>query len=132
MKEVSKTLSYKGKEYKIVFNLNVIEAIQKEYGSLDRWGDLTDGKRKDEKGKKVDTEVDFSALIFGITEAVNEGIDIDNEDREEKLPFLTRRQVARMISELGQAKVTEELNNLVIESTKTTTDEDDEDDEKNA
>ncbi|MEE3334039.1 MAG: hypothetical protein VZR54_07165 [Ruminococcus sp.] len=129
MKEVSKTLSYKGRDYKIVFNLNVIEAIQKEYGSLEAWGDLTDGKKKDEKGKKVDTEVDFSALIFGIMEAVNEGIDIDNEDREEKLPFLTHRQVARMISELGQEKVTEELNNLVIESTKTTTDEDD---EKNA
>lgn len=132
MKEVSKTLSYKGRDYKIVFNLNVIEAIQKEYGSLEAWGDLTDGKKKDEKGKKVDTEVDFSALIFGIMEAVNEGIDIDNEDRDEKLPFLTHRQVARMISELGQEKVTEELNNLVIESTKTTTDEDDEDDEKNA
>lgn len=129
MKEVSKTLSYKGRDYKIVFNLNVIEAIQKEYGSLEAWGDLTDGKRKDKNGKKVDTEVDFTALIFGIQEAINEGIDIDNEDREEKLPFLNHRQVARMISELGQAKVTEELNNLVIESTKTTTDEDD---EKNA
>ena len=28
MKEISKTLEYKGKEYKLVFNLNVMEVIQ--------------------------------------------------------------------------------------------------------
>lgn len=129
MKEVSKSLSYKGREYKIVFNLNVIEAIQKEYGSLERWGELTDGKKKDENGKKIDTEVDFTALIFGIQEALNEGIDIDNEDRAEKLPFLTHRQVARMISAIGEEKVIEDLNSLVIESNKGETDA--EDQEKN-
>lgn len=129
MKEVSKSLSYKGREYKIVFNLNVIEAIQKEYGSLERWGELTDGKKKDENGKKIDTEVDWTALIFGIQEALNEGIDIDNEDRAEKLPFLTHRQVARMISAIGEEKVIEDLNSLVIESNKGETDA--EDQEKN-
>ena len=43
MKEISKTLEYKGKEYKLVFNLNVMEVIQDEYGTLENWGKLTDG-----------------------------------------------------------------------------------------
>ena len=43
MKDISKTLEYKGKEYKIIFNLNVMQAIQEAYGSLDNWANLTDG-----------------------------------------------------------------------------------------
>ena len=126
MKEVSKTIAYNGKNYKIVFNLNVLEAIQEKYGSVEAWGDLTDGKRKDENGKKIEGEIDLSALIFGFTEALNEGIDIDNETRSEKEPFLTRKQVARMITAIGQETATEELNDLVIDSIK------DKDAEKNA
>ena len=44
MKDYEKTLQYKGRDYRLVFNLNVMEAIQAEYGSLDVWGDLTDGE----------------------------------------------------------------------------------------
>ena len=118
MKEVSKTITYNGKNYKIVFNLNVLEAIQEKYGTVEAWGELTDGKRKDENGNKIKGEVDLSALIFGFTEALNEGIDIDNETRSEKEPFFTRKQVARIISAIGQETATEELNDLVIDSSK--------------
>ena len=43
MKEISKTLEYKGKKYKLVFNLNVMQVIQDKYRTLEYWGKLTDG-----------------------------------------------------------------------------------------
>lgn len=110
MREVSKKISYKGKDYKLVFNLNVMEIIQDEYKSLDEWGALTDGKSG---------EVNVKALIFGLTAMLNEGIEISNEDNNEKEPLLTHRQVGRMLSEVGIENITDDMNNLVVDSTKT-------------
>ena len=45
IKEVSSKITYKDKEYKLVFNLNVMEKIQDEYKTLDKWGELTDGSK---------------------------------------------------------------------------------------
>ena len=59
MKEISKTLEYKGKNYKLVFNLNVMEVIQDKYGTLEKWGKLTDGAEND-------GEPNAKAVIFGI------------------------------------------------------------------
>ena len=109
MKEVSKTINYKGKDYKLVFNLNVMEVIQEEYRTINAWGELTDGKSG---------EVDVKALKFGFAAMLNEGIDIDNEDREVKEPFLTLKQVGRMLSEIGFNQVTEDMNEVVVESVK--------------
>jgi hypothetical protein len=111
MREVSNTINYKGKDYKIVFNLNVMEAIQEEYKTLDNWGSLTDGKG--ESG-----EVDIKALIFGFTEMLNEGIEISNEDNGTNEPLLTKKQVARILSDYGVENATNDINNVVIESTK--------------
>ncbi len=107
MREVSKKISYKGKDYKLVFNLNVMEIIQDEYKSLDEWGALTDGKAG---------EVNIKALIFGLTAMLNEGIEISNEDNNTKEPLLTHRQVGRMLSEVGIENITDEMNDLVVES----------------
>lgn len=109
MKEVSSQLTYKGKVYKLVFNLNVMERIQDEYGTLDKWGELTDGKSG---------EVNIKALVFGITEMINEGIDIENDDNNTSEPFVTHKKVGRMLTELGLENVAQNMNNLVIESTK--------------
>lgn len=110
MKEVSKVINYKGKDYKIVFNLNVMEIIQEEYGTINKWGELTDG------GK--DGEADVKALKFGFTAMLNEGIDINNEDNGTNEPYLTPKQVGRILSDIGAAQVTEDINNVVIESVK--------------
>ena len=110
MREVSKKISYKGKDYKLVFNLNVMEIIQDEYKSLDEWGALTDGKAG---------EVNVKALIFGLTAMLNEGIEISNEDNNEKAPLLSHRQVGRMLSEVGIENITDDMNSLVVDSTKT-------------
>ena len=107
MREVSKKISYKGKDYKLVFNLNVMEIIQDEYKSLDEWGSLTDGKAG---------EVNIKALIFGLTAMLNEGIEISNEDNNTKEPLLTHRQVGRMLSEVGIENITDDMNALVVES----------------
>jgi hypothetical protein len=118
MKEVSKTINYKGRDYKIVFNLNVMEEIQEEYGSLNKWGDLTDGKGS-ENG-----ETDVKALLFGFRAMLNEGIDIDNEENGTNEPFLTTKKVGRILSDIGIEKANEDINSVVIESVKS--------DEKNA
>lgn len=121
MKEVSREVEYKGKVYKIVFNLNVMEAIQDKYGSIEAWGDLTDGT-VDRDGKPLPEgetgEIDIKALVFGFQEMINEGIEIDNEDNGTNDPPLTHKQVGRIISALTQEKVAREVNDLVIDSTK--------------
>lgn len=108
MKDINGKLQYKDKTYNLVFNLNVMESIQQEYGSIEEWGKLTDGK---------EGEPDAKAVIFGFTEMINEGIDIENEDSEEKKPFLSRKQVGRMITEIGLKESTDKLNDTVINST---------------
>lgn len=115
MKEVSTNITYKDKEYKLVFNLNVMEEIQDEYGSINKWGELTDGKSG---------EVNIKALVFGLTSMINEGIDISNEDNGTNEPYLTHKKVARIITDLGLEKVNSDMNAVVVESVKS--------DEKNA
>lgn len=111
MKEISKTLEYKGKNYKLVFNLNVMEVIQDKYGTLEKWGKLTDGAEND-------GEPNAKAVIFGITAMLNEGIDIENEENGTKEKMLTNKQVGRMITEIGLQSSAQLMNGVVIESTK--------------
>jgi hypothetical protein len=110
MKELSSKITYKDRDYKLVFNLNVMEEIQDMYESVDTWGSLTDGKSG--------TEVNIKALVFGITAMINEGIEIDNEENGTNEPPMSHKRVARIISEIGFAKVTKDMNELVVESVK--------------
>lgn len=110
MKEISKTLEYKGKKYNLVFNLNVMEVIQEKYGTLESWGKLTDGKEND-------GEPNAKAVIFGITAMLNEGIDIENEENGAKEKMLTKKQVGRMITEIGLKSSTQLMNGVVVDST---------------
>lgn len=145
MKEKETVFTVNGKEYKAIFNLNVMQSIQIEYGTFQKWGELTDGFVYDEDGNKVvkldekgkpitqevkdangnvvkqdvyeTREVDIKALIFGIKEMINEAIDIDNETATEKQPLLTEKQVGRLITAMGIANATNQLNQTVIDST---------------
>lgn len=110
MKDFNGVLHHKDKEYKLVFNLNVMESIQNEYGSLDAWGNLTDGSEHN-------GEPDAKAVIFGFREMLNEGIDIDNEDNGTDIKPLTLKQVGRMITSIGLEQATSKLNDTVINST---------------
>lgn len=108
MKDIDGEIQYREKTYKLVFNLNVMESIQKRFGSLQKWGDLTDGS---------EGEVDVEAVIFGFMEMLNEGIDIENDEQGADRPFLSLKQVGRIISELGFENATAKLNDTVIEAT---------------
>ncbi len=109
MKEITRIINYKGKELKMVFNLNVMEAIQDAYGTIEKWGELTDGEHG---------EVNIKALIFGFKEMLNEGIEIDNEENGTDEPLFTAKQVGRMISTIGIENTTENIQGVVIDSTK--------------
>ena len=100
------TLTYKGIEYDLVFNLNVMEEIQEEYGTVEKWGELTEA-----------SEPNAKAIKFGLTAMLNEGIEIYNEDNEEKRELLTLRKVGRIISEIGLLETATRLNKAVIDST---------------
>lgn len=115
MKDINGKIQLNDKEYPLVFNLNVMEQIQDEYGSLDKWGNLTDG---------TEGEPNAKAVIYGFTEMINEGIDIQNEEQGTNEPFLTKKQVGRLITQYGLIEATKTLNQTIIEST--------ESDEKNA
>lgn len=111
MKDYTGEIQYKDQTYKLVFNLNVMEAIQEEYGSLEEWGKLTDGST--ESG-----EPNAKAVILGFREMINEGIDMENEEHGSDIKPLTLRQVGRLITDVGLMQATSKLNETVIESTK--------------
>lgn len=108
MKDMCGHIQYKEKDYKLVFNLNVMEAIQEEYGSVEKWGDLTDGGEGEPNAK---------AVIFGFTQMLNEGIDITNDEEGMNDKPLTLKQVGRMITEVGLIEATKSMQNTVVKST---------------
>ena len=109
MKEISKEFEYKGKTYGLVFNLNVMAVIQEKYGTLEKWGKLTDGK---------DGEPNAQAIIFGLWAMINEYLDIQNEENGTEEKMLTNKQVGRMITEIGLQSSAQLMNGVVIDSTK--------------
>ena len=109
MKSYNGEFEYKGKKYKMVFNLNVMEQIQEEYGSFEAWAGLTDDSL---------SEPNIKAIKFGFTAMINEAIDIENEDNGTDIPHLTKNIVGRMITEVGISVMQKEMMNTVIESTK--------------
>jgi hypothetical protein len=107
MKEKETYFIANGVEYKAIFNLNVMQEIQNEYGTFTNWGNLVDSKE----------EPNIKALIFGIKSMLNEAIDIDNELLEQPKPFLTDKQVGRLITSMGLKETAVKLNETVVEST---------------
>ena len=109
MKEISKEFEYKGKTYGLVFNLNVMAVIQEKYGTLEKWGKLTDGK---------DGEPNAQAIIFGLCAMINEYLDIQNEENGTSEKPLTLKQTGRMITDIGLQSSAQLMNGVVIDSTK--------------
>ena len=110
MKDYEFEFEIENEKYGLVFNLNVMEAIQKQYGTVQKWGNLTDNKGGKEPNAK--------ALIFGFTEMINEFIDINNEKNGSNNPFLSQKQVGRIITRAGLNETAKKLNNAITESVK--------------
>lgn len=109
-KEMSGVIEYKGRKYELAFNLNVMQEIQKEYGSLAKWVDKTD---------TVDGEPNVEAVIFGFCAMLNEGIDIHNEDIGESVPMVSLKTAGRMLTEIGFDSAAEIMQSVVIKSSET-------------
>ena len=109
IKDYKFDLEIENKNYTLMFNLNVMQEIQEEYGTLEKWGELTDGKSG---------EVNVKALIFGLTAMMNEAIEIKNEEEGTNECLLTKKQVGRLITKAGIEKSAKKLNDAIVESTK--------------
>lgn len=99
-------LETKTEKYPMAFTLNVMEALQEKYGNLNEWTNLA---QKSE-------EPDIKALKFFMTEAINEGIEIENDLHGEKRKLLTSKQVGRILTEVGFATLTDKIRDTVSES----------------
>ena len=96
-------------KFPLAFTLNIMEALQDEYGTLSEWSELIRNQK----------EPNIKALKFFITEAINEGIDIENEKSDETRAPITSAKAGRIITEIGFQKVAKTINKMVSESVKT-------------
>ena len=115
MKDTIAYIETPKRKYPIVFNLNVMEEIQEQYGSLDAWGEKTQGEKEP---KIKDLKAGFLAMI-------NEGIDIENENNNTSEPFVTDKQLGRIMTQVGIDTILMAIRDLTVKSTKS------EDDGKN-
>ena len=109
MKDYKFDFEVDNKKYTLVFNLNVMESIQAKYGSVQKWGRLTDSKNGEPNAK---------ALIFGFCEMINEAIDMENDENNTSNPLLTLKQVGRIITKAGIQESAKKLNKAIAESVK--------------
>lgn len=135
MREELNHLKYGDELIPITCNINVLEIIQKKYGSFDKWSELI-APDYDEENNTL-AEPDYAAIKFGYAAMINEGIDIENEMNGENKPFKTEKQVARIISHIGietvSAQMAGEIEDFAPESDGddiTELNPDDEDDEE--
>ena len=78
-------------KFPLVFTLNVMESIQEKYGTIEAWSNLI----------QRDGEPDIKALKFFITEAINEGLEIEAERTGEKRKAITSKKAGRILTEIG-------------------------------
>ena len=105
-----KYLETKTEKFPYVYTLNIMEALQNEYGSLNAWGNLIE--------PQDGSEPNIKALLFFVKESINEAIDIQNEDSETQRDFVSEKKVGRIISEVGMKKVNELVKDIIIQATK--------------
>jgi hypothetical protein len=110
MKDEIRYIETKNCKYPICFNLNVMEELQEEYGSITNWGNIVENKDG--------VEPKVKDLKKGLLIMINEGIDIENEDKDIKREFLNHKQVGRIISEIGIVKISEIVKGLAVSSAK--------------
>ena len=84
-------LETKTEKYPLVFTLNVMEAIQEKYGTIEAWSNLI----------QRDGEPDIKALKFFITEAINEGLEMEAEKTGEKRETISTKKAGRILTENG-------------------------------
>lgn len=107
-----KYLVTKEEKFPFIYSLNVMEAIQKKYGSLDTWSHLVE--------PKDNAEPNIEALIFFFEEAINDGIDLENEKNQSPRDFVNKKKVGRIITEIGLTESAKQLKSAVISASNDT------------
>lgn len=102
-----KYLKTKNEEYPFIYSLNVMNALQMKYGSLDAWSELIES---------TDKEPSIDAILSFFKEAINEGIDIENEKKHTQRDFVSQKKVGRIISEIGIEEAGKQLRNAIVSS----------------
>lgn len=109
MKDTIAYIKTEKRTFPIIFNLNVMEEIQEKYGSLDAWGKITQGSG----------EPKIKDLKAGVIAMINEGIDIENEKNGTNEPFVTDKQMGRIMTEVGMDGIIKAIQDITVKSTKT-------------
>ena len=99
-------LETKTEKYPLVFTLNVMESIQEKYGTIEAWSNLI----------QRDGEPDIKALKFFITEAINEGLEIEAERTGEKRKAITSKKAGRILTEIGLSGAANKIMATISES----------------
>lgn len=98
-----------GKEYALYCDINVLEKLQEEFGTVAEFERKLIGARIDEEsGERTSVEPSYRAIRIGAYLMANEAIEIANEDAEEKTAKISmedigRNQLRGMIPEIHQA-----------------------------
>jgi len=106
MLDTMKYLETESEKYPLAFTLNVMEIIQEKYGSIESWSELI----------QKQGEPDIKALKFFITEAINEGLDIENERKGEKRKLITPKKAGRILTEIGLKQATKTVATVITDS----------------
>ena len=127
MLDTIKYLETGNEKYPLAFTLNVMELIQEKYGSIEKWSELI----------QKQGEPDIKALKFFITEAINEGLDIENERKGERggeavspngdtirptgvwRKSITSKKVGRILTEIGLNQATKAVASVITDSIQT-------------
>ena len=126
MKDVLIHFKANGITYPLAFNINIIEIMQDKYGSLTEFSKAL-SPDPTEDGNLVEPRM--SDIKFIYAECINEGIDIENEGLIEKRPFVTEKQVGRIIGSIVDTAGT--IKELVVKSHDSGLPREEDDEEKN-
>ena len=96
------------KQYPIAFTLNVMEAIQQKYGTLQEWGKLAQSRN----------EPDIAALKYMLMESQHEGVEMTCKCKRGmcECDYLTLKEVGRLITRIGIKTVAEKISKLITAS----------------
>lgn len=104
MLENKNVIEHNGVKYPIEFNMNVLAEMEKHYeGGWTEWLTLVD-------------QENITAIRWGICQAMNEAIDIENETSDSPKPFLTEKQVGRIVTAIGIEASVVQLSSAVVGS----------------
>lgn len=101
------------KNYPLSFSLNVMEQVQETYGSMDEWMNTL----QTAPGK----EIKMKDLIWTFQQFINEGIEIENEDKKDSTEIgqlLTHKQVGRLITQVDMKKLVSTMRSITVKSIK--------------